>query len=130
MHHQMRGRQPAVDFLDHPHGKDIAIGFPRELVCTVGGPHRDRQRVDFGGADEIDRLVGIGQQLVVADLALDAMAVLLFTAAVFERAEHAEFTLHRCADPVRDLDHAAGDVDVIIIVRPRSWRRLSASRPS
>ena len=117
MHHQMRIRQPAMDFLDHVHREDVAVGLARELVGAVRGAHRDRQRIDLGGADEIDRLVRIGQQLVVADLAFDAMAVLLLAAAVLERAEHAEFALDRGADPVRHLDHAPGDVDVVVIVR-------------
>ena len=117
VHHQMRVRQAAVDFLDHVHGEDIAVGLARELVGAVRGAHRDRQRVDLGGADEIDRLIRIGQQLIVADLAFDAMAVLLFAAAVFERAEHAQLAFHRGADPVRHLDHAAGDIDVVVIIR-------------
>ena len=117
MHHQMRVRQPAMDFLDHFHGEDVAVGLARELVGAMRGAHRDRQRVDLGGADEIDRLVRIGQQLVVADLAFDAVTVLLLAAAMFERAEHAEFTFDRGADPVRHLDHAAGDVDVVVIIR-------------
>ena len=112
-----------MDFLDHVHGEDVAVRLARELVGAVRGPHRDRQRVDLGGADEIDRLVRIGQQLVVADLAFDAVAVLLLAAAMFQRAEHAEFAFDRGADPVRHLDHAAGDIDVVVIVRRRSWRR-------
>jgi len=57
--------------------------------------HRNRQRIDPGGANEIDGLIRIGQQLIVADLAFDAMAVFLFTAAMLERAEHAQLTFHR-----------------------------------
>ena len=89
MHHQMRLGQPPMDFLHHVHGEDLAVRLARELVGAMRGPHGDRQRVDLGGADEIDRLVRIGQQLIVADLAFDAMAVLLLAAAMFERAEHA-----------------------------------------
>ena len=101
MHHQMRIGQTPVDFLHHLHREDVAVRFAGKLVGAVRGPHRDRQGVDLGGADKIDRLVGIGQQLIVADLAFDAMAILLFAAAVLERAEHAQFTFHRGADPVR-----------------------------
>jgi hypothetical protein len=43
------------------------------------------------------------------------MAVLLFAAAMLERTEHAELALDRGADPVRHVDHAAGDVDVVLI---------------
>jgi len=53
----------------------------------------------------------------VADRPFDAMAVFLFAAAMFERAENAQFALHGGADPVRHLDHAAGDLDVVVIVR-------------
>ena len=45
----------------------------------------------------------------MADLALDAMAVLLFAAAMFQRTEHAEFAFDRGADPVRHVDHTAGE---------------------
>ena len=119
MHHQMRIGQPAVDLLDHVHGEDVPVRLARELVGAVRGAHRDRQGVDLGGADEIDRLVRIGQQLIVADLALDAVAILLLAAAMLERAEHAEFTFHRGADPVRHLDHAPGDIDIVLIVSGR-----------
>ena len=54
--------------------------------------------------DEVDRLVGIGQQLVVRQLALGAVAVLGLAVAALQRAEHAELALDRGADPVR---HAA-----------------------
>ncbi len=115
----MRVRQPAVDFLDHLHRQDLAVRLAREFVGAMRGAHRDRQRIDPGGANEVDRLVRIGQQLVVADLAFDAVAVFLFAAAMLERAEHPEFALHRGADPVRHLDHAAGDVDIVVIIRGR-----------
>jgi hypothetical protein len=117
MHHQMRIGQTPVDFLHHLHRKDVAVRLAGKLVGAVRGPHGDRQGVDLGGADKIDGLIGIGQQLIVADLALDAMAILLFAAAVLERAEHAQFTFHRSADPVREFDHAAGDIDIVIIIR-------------
>ena len=109
--------QPAVDFLDHVHGKDLAIRLARELVGAVRGPHRDRQRVDLGGANEIDRLVRVSQQLIVADFAFDAVAVLLLAAAMFERAEHTELALHRRADPVRHVDDAPGNIDIVVVIR-------------
>ena len=100
VHHEMRVGQPAVDLLDHVHGEDVAVRLARELVGAMRGAHRDRERVDLGGADEIDGLVRVGQQLVVAELAFGAVAVLLLAAAVLERAEHAELAFDRGADPV------------------------------
>ena len=37
----------------------------------------------------------------------------------FQRAQHAELAFDRCADPVRDLGDATGDVDVVFIVGGR-----------
>ena len=54
-----------VDLLDHVHGEDVAVGLAGELVGAVAGAAGDRQRVDLGARDEVDGLVGIGQQLVV-----------------------------------------------------------------
>src|ERR1700758_2153864 len=44
MHHQMRIRQPAVDFLDHLHGKDLTVRLARELVGAVRFPSRSPVR--------------------------------------------------------------------------------------
>ena len=52
---------------------------------------------------------GVGQQLVVAELALGAMAVFLLALAGLERAEHAELALDRSADPMGEIDDAARD---------------------
>ncbi len=116
MHHQMRIGQPAMDFFHHAHGKDVAVRLAREFVGAVGSSHRNRQRIDLGGANEIDGLVRVRQQLIMTDLAFDAVAVFLLAAAMFERAEHAEFTLNGGADPVRHFDHAPGDIDIVVIV--------------
>ena len=72
--------QAAVDLLDHVHGQHRAVGLARELVGAVAGAHGDGQRIDLGVVDEVHGLVGIGQQLVVAELALDAVAVFLLAA--------------------------------------------------
>jgi hypothetical protein len=60
-------------------------GFAREFVGAVRGTHRDRQGIDLGGADEIDCLIRVGQQLVMTDLAHDAVAIFLLAAAMLER---------------------------------------------
>jgi len=113
MHDEMRVRQAAVDLLDHLHSQDLTVRLAAELVGAVRGAHRDRKRIDLGGADEIDRLVRVGEQLVAADGAFRAVAVLLFAPAMFERAEHAELAFHRRADPMRHVRDASGDVDII-----------------
>src|SRR5258708_29955690 len=47
----------------------------------------------------------IGQQLIMADLAFDAVAVLLLAAPVLERAKHAQLAFHRGAD--RSEEHTS-----------------------
>ena len=115
VHHQMRIGQPAMDFLHHPHRQNVAVRLAREFIRAVRCTHRNRQRIDPGGANEIDGLVRIGQQLIVADLAFDAVAVLLLAAAMLERAEHAQLAFDRGADPVRHVDHPASDIDVVFV---------------
>ena len=107
MHDQMRVGQAAVDFLDHVHGQHVAVRLARELVGAVAGAHGDGQRVDAGLVHEIDGLIGIGQQLVVGELAFGAVAVFLFAHAGFERAEHAEFAFDRDADPMGHVGDAS-----------------------
>ena len=58
-------------------------------------------------ADEVDRLVGVGQELVVGEDALGAGAVLGGGLAGLERAEDAELALDRGADGVGHLRDAA-----------------------
>ena len=54
-----------------------------------------------------DGLVRVGQQLVVAELALGAVAVFLVAHAGLERAEHAELAFDRDAAEMRHVDDAA-----------------------
>ena len=108
-----------MDLLDHVHGQNRAVRLARELVGAVRGAHGDGERVDLGARDEIHGLIRIGQQLVVGELALGAVAVLLLAHAGLERAEHAEFAFDRDADPMRHVDDAAGDVDIVVIVGGR-----------
>ena len=119
MHDQVRVRQPAVNFLDDAHGEGFTIGLAREFVGAVRGAHRDRKRVDLGLGDEVDRLVGVGEQLVVRQHALGAVSVFLLAGAVFERAEAAKFTLDRDATEMRHFGDLAGDVDIVVIARRR-----------
>jgi hypothetical protein len=70
-------------------------------------------------SDEIERLLRIGQQLVVRELSLGAGAVLGFRLAGFERAEHTELAFHRCPDPMRHPRHPFGDGHVVVVVGRR-----------
>ena len=67
-----------MNFLDHVHGQNVAVGLAGELVGAVAGAHGDGQRVDLGGLHEVHGLVGIGQELAMIELALEAVAVFLF----------------------------------------------------
>ena len=80
--------------------------------------------------DEVHRLVGVGEQLVVRQLALRAVAVLLLAHAGLQGAEHAELALDRDAARVGHLHHLARDVDVVVVVGRASCRPPSGSRPS
>jgi hypothetical protein len=66
--------------------------------------------------DEFHGFVGIGQQLVVRELALRAMAVLLVAHAGLERTEHAEFALHRDAAEMGHIGDLFGDADIVVPV--------------
>ena len=111
--------QLAVNFLDHVHGEDVAIRLAGEFVGAVRGAHRNRQRVDLGLLDELDRLVGIGEQLVVGELALGAMAVLLVAHPGLERAQHAELALDRNTAEMGHVGDGPGDADIVVPVARR-----------
>ena len=115
MHDEMRVGQLAVDFLDDAHGEDVAVRLAGELVSAVGGAAGDRQRVDLGAGDEIDGLVGVGQQLVVRQRALGAMAVFGLAVTALQRAQHAELAFDRGADPVRHARDTFGDSDIVVV---------------
>ncbi len=116
MHHQMSVGQAAMDLLDHVHRQHRAIGLAREFVGAMAGAHGDGQRIDAGLVHEIDGLIGIGQKLVVGELAFGAVAVFLFAHAGFERAEHAQLAFDRGADPMRHVGDALGDGDIVVVI--------------
>ncbi len=92
-------------------------GRAAELVGAMRGAAGDRQRVDLGAHDEVDRLVGIGQQLVVGEHALRAVTVLGLALAALQRAEHAELALDRGADMVCHAGDPLGDFDIVVVAR-------------
>ena len=74
---------------------------------------RDRQRIHLSGLDEFGGLVRVGQQLVVAQCALSAVAVFLLAVAGFQRTQAAQFALDGYADRVGHIHYAASGVDVV-----------------
>jgi hypothetical protein len=112
----MRVRQLAVDLLDHVHGEDIAVRLAGELVGAVRGAHGDGERIDLGLLDELHGLVRIGQELVVRELALEAVAVFLLAFAAFQRAEHAELAFDGNAAEMRHGGDGLGDADIVVPV--------------
>ena len=98
----MRLGEPLVDLLDDAHLEHLAVGRLRELVRAVRRADRDRERVDPGRRDELDRLVGIGEVHL-------ARAV-----PVLDPAERAELALDGDATRVRVLDDLLRDGDVVV----------------
>ena len=91
VHDEVGRRELLVDLLDHVHREHRAVGLARELVGAVARADGDRERVDAGLLDELDRLVGVGQvDLARADAVLDP-------------AQRPELALDRDADGVRVL---------------------------
>ena len=81
----------------------------------MAGAHGDGQGVDLGGGDEIDGLVGIGQQLRMVQLALEAVAVLGLAHAGLQRAQHAQLALDRDAAGMGHFGDAARDLDIVFV---------------
>jgi hypothetical protein len=82
----------------------------------VRGADGHRERVDLGLGDEFGRLVGIGDQHVMGELALEAVAILSLAHAALQRPEHAKFALDRHADQMRHVDDPPGHAGIIFIV--------------
>ena len=59
---------------------------------------------------------GLVSELVVRQLAFEAVAVFLLAHAGFERAEHAEFAFDRNAAEMRHVGHIFGDMDIVVPV--------------
>jgi len=94
----------------------FAVRLARELYAPCEVPIAIASASTLVARNEIDGLIRIGQQLIVADLALRRHGRLLFTAANARASRARQLTFHRGADPVRHvLDHPAGDVDVILV---------------
>ena len=116
VHHHVRVGQPLVDRPDHVHRQGVARRLAGELVGAVAGADGDRQRVDLGPGDEVLRLIGIGQQLLLGELALGTLPVLGLAHAGLERAQAPELTLDRDADAVRHARHLGADPQIVVVV--------------
>ena len=64
-----------MDGVDAIHGEDIAGRGPRELVSTMTGPAGNGEGIDTRIGDELRRLFGVRQQLIVTQFARCADAV-------------------------------------------------------
>ncbi len=88
-----------MNCFDAIHRQDFAGRLLGELVRTVAGSDGNGQGVDAGLCDETLGFVGIGQQLIVGQLADRTVTIFLFAFARFERAEATEFAFD--ADALR-----------------------------
>src|SRR5690606_11692324 len=76
----------------------------------------DCQVVQLRAAHKVGSLLGIGQQLITGHGAFGAVPVFLVAHHGLERAQATQFTFNGHAQLVRDLDHTAGDVDVVFVI--------------
>ncbi len=123
VHHEVRRRHRGVDFGDAADRENVAGRLARELVRAVARADRYGQRIDARAVDEVLRLLRIGEEHFMAELAFGADPVLLAGRARFERTQAAEFTFHRDADRMRDAADFTRDADVVFVAR-RSLRVL------
>ncbi len=99
-----------------PIARTSPVGLARELVGAVTGADRNGQGIDTGIAHEARRLVGIGQHLLVAQLALRTDAVFFPGKACFQRAQATDLALHRHTAGMRHLDHLPRHAHVVIVI--------------
>ena len=83
------------------------------------GADRDGQRIDFGLLHKIHGLLGVRQQHVLVELALETVAVLLLTFAGFQGTEAAEFAFDRHTNFVCRLRNGCCDVYVVLVTGRR-----------
>jgi len=115
MHDQVDIGDAGVNFLDAVDTQHLAGRLLSEFVGAVAGADGDGQSVDLGFGHEIGGLVRVGQQLVVGQFALGAVAVFLAGHAGFQRTQAAQFAFHRDAAGVRQFGHLAGGLDVVFV---------------
>ena len=105
-----------MDLLDPLHRQHVAVGLAGELVGPVARADRHGERIDARRRHEPRRLVGVGEQLIVRELAGGAVAVFGLTLAALQRPQAAELALHRHALPVGERDDLLGDLHVVVEV--------------
>ena len=79
------------------------------------GAHGDGQSINTRAADKVDSLIGVGQQLIMRQDALSAVAIFSLTHAAFQRAQNAQLALDRDAATMGHFGDTAGDVDIVLI---------------
>jgi hypothetical protein len=84
-----------VNLPDAVDREDVAGGLARELVRTVRGADRDRERVDISLLHEVGGLFRIGQQHVAGELAGSARTVFFRGVTGLERTQAARFAFNR-----------------------------------
>ena len=103
MHDEVCVGQALVDGDQDVHLEDGAVGLLGELVSAMAGADGDCEGVDAGKLGELDSLVGIGDVVQTRPTC---------SVAVFNAAQHADFTFHRDAALVGEVDHLLGDGDI------------------
>ena len=107
--------QPAVDFLDHAAWRGCRRPACARTCRRRATSHCDREGIDLGGANEVDRLIGIGEQLVMSDRRPHHVRPPL-------RPAMSPATRARRAPPppthrsMSHFDHATGDVDIVVVI--------------
>ena len=83
------------------------------------GAHGDGERIDLRLANEFHRFVGIGQKLVVGQLAFGTVAVFLLALAGFQRTQNAEFAFNGNAAQMRHVRDLLRHADIVVPVGGR-----------
>ena len=104
-----------MDGFDHAHGQNLTIGLTRKLIGTVRRTHGNRQGIDTGLGNEIDRLIRIGQQLIMAERAFETVALFFFALTGFKRAQNPQLSFDRDTTGMGHFDDAARHIDIIVI---------------
>ena len=115
MHDQMGVGNGRMDRHDAVHGQDVTCGRAGELVSAMAGANGDGQGVHPGLGHKVLGLQRVGQHLLVAEFALGAHTVFFARLAGLQRAQAAQFALHRHAHGVRHFAHLLGHAHVVLV---------------
>src|SRR5690625_422305 len=116
VHNQVRVGQVSVDFLHALNRKDVASGLARKFVGTMAGSNGNSQRIQLCATNEVNRLFGVGKQLIHGKGAFGAMAVFLVTHHGLQRSQATQLAFYGNAHFVRHFDDGTRHVDVVLVV--------------